>query len=171
MVCSVSSTVHLRFELGLIREPVIQHLPRLFERLAEVEHLLKLRAGVGQRRRINVLEEDEDLRGLRFPSSLIPVANCVRYIGCVTQRNQHFKARLMKTKHDFQIIIEQDEAGFFVAECPALKACYAQGETYEEVMVNIIDVIELCLEDFKATGKPVPRQAEIIGVRHVEVMV
>ena len=64
-------TVHLRFELGLIREPVIQHLPRLFERLAEVEHLLKLRAIVGHRRRINVLEEDEDLRGLRFPSPLL----------------------------------------------------------------------------------------------------
>ena len=64
-------TVHLRFELGLIREPVRQHLPRFFERLAEVEHLLKLRAGVGHRRRINVLEEDEDLRGLRFPSPLL----------------------------------------------------------------------------------------------------
>ena len=37
-------TVHLRFELGLIREPVRQHLPRLFERPAEAEHLLKLRA-------------------------------------------------------------------------------------------------------------------------------
>lgn len=77
----------------------------------------------------------------------------------------------MQSTHDFQIIIEQDEAGLFVAECPALKACYAQGETYEEVMNNIIDVIELCLEDFKASGKPVPRQAEIIGVRHVQVTV
>lgn len=77
----------------------------------------------------------------------------------------------MQTTHDFQIIIEQDEAGLFVAECPALKACYAQGETYEEVMENIRDVIELCLEDFKASGKPVPRQAEIIGVRHVQVTV
>ncbi len=77
----------------------------------------------------------------------------------------------MKKKHDFQIIIEQDEAGYFVAECPALKACYAQGATYEEVMDNIKDVISLCLEEFKATGKPVPRQAEIIGVRHVEVTV
>ncbi len=64
-------TVHPRFELGLIREPVRQHLPRLFEQLAEVEHLLKLRAGVGHRRRINVLEEDEDLRILRFPSPLL----------------------------------------------------------------------------------------------------
>ena len=67
----VQVTVHLRFELGRIREPVIQHLPRLFERRAEVEHLLKLRAGIGHRRRINVLEEDEDLRDLRFPSPLL----------------------------------------------------------------------------------------------------
>ena len=57
----------------------------------------------------------------------------------------------MKKKHDFQIIIEQDEAGYFVAECPALKACYAQGETYEEVMDNIKDVIALCLEDLTDT--------------------
>lgn len=77
----------------------------------------------------------------------------------------------MKKKHNFQIIIEQDEAGYFVAECPAFKACYAQGETYEEVMENIKDVLSLCLEDFKSTGKRVPQQAEIIGVRHVEVMV
>ena len=77
----------------------------------------------------------------------------------------------MKKKHNFQIIIEQDEAGYFVAECLAFKACYAQGQTYEEVRENIKDVLSLCLEDFKSTGKRVPRQAEIIGVRHVEVTV
>lgn len=77
----------------------------------------------------------------------------------------------MKKKHNFQIIIEQDEAGYFVAECPAFKARYAQGETYEEVMENIKDVLSLCLEDFKSTGKRVPGQAEIIGVRHVEVTI
>ena len=40
---------------------------------------------------------------------------------------------MKKRKHEFQVIIEQDEAGYFVAECPALKACYTQGKTYEEV--------------------------------------
>ncbi len=74
-----------------------------------------------------------------------------------------------QTNRDLQIVIEQDEAGYFVAEWPALKACCVQGGTYEEVMENIIDVVSNCLENFKATGKPVPRQAEIIGVRHVEV--
>lgn len=47
----------------------------------------------------------------------------------------------------FQVIIEQDESGLFVAECPALKACYTQGETYEEVIENIKDVIKLCLHE------------------------
>src|SRR5262245_5567174 len=51
-------------------------------------------------------------------------------------------------KHVFQIIIEKDEAGYYVAECPALRGCYTQAKTYEEVIENIKDVIALCLEDF-----------------------
>ena len=76
---------------------------------------------------------------------------------------------MVKRKHVFQVIVEQDEAGYYVAECPALRACYTQGKTYEEVMENIKDVIALCLEDFRAQGKKVPKQAEIIGVQRVEV--
>ena len=74
-----------------------------------------------------------------------------------------------KRKHFFQIIIEQDEAGYYVAECPALRACYTQGKTYEEVIENIKDAIALCLEDFQAKKKSIPKQAEIIGVQRVEV--
>jgi len=72
-------------------------------------------------------------------------------------------------RHVFQVIVEQDEAGYFVAECPALKACYTQGKTYEEVIDNIKDVIALCLDDLKEKGKRIPRQPEIIGVKRVEV--
>lgn len=74
-------------------------------------------------------------------------------------------------KHVFQVIVEQDEAGYFVAECPALKACYTQGKTYEEAIENIKDVISLCLADLKANGKKVPQQPEIIGVRRLEIAV
>ena len=65
--------------------------------------------------------------------------------------------------------MEQDEAGYFVAECPALKACYTQGRTYEAVIENIRDVISLCLTDLRAKGKQVPEQPEIIGIRRVAV--
>jgi predicted RNase H-like HicB family nuclease len=76
-----------------------------------------------------------------------------------------------KKKHIFQIIIEQGESGYYVAECPALRACYTQGKTYEEVIANIKDVIALCLEDLKARKKSIPKQPEIIGVQRVEVLV
>jgi predicted RNase H-like HicB family nuclease len=76
-----------------------------------------------------------------------------------------------KETHVFQVIIEQDEAGYYVAECPALRACYTQGKTYEEVIENIKDVIALCLEDLKAKKKSIPKQPEIIGVQRVEVSV
>jgi len=75
----------------------------------------------------------------------------------------------MKKKFTAQIIIEQDESGFYVAECPALKACYAQGKTFEEAIENIKDVIMLCLEDFK--GKTLPVQPEIIGIKRLELAV
>ena len=77
----------------------------------------------------------------------------------------------MARKHVFQVIVEQDEAGYFVAECPALKACYTQGRTYEEVIENIRDVIALCLEEFRHKGKTVPHQAEIIAIKRIEVPV
>jgi predicted RNase H-like HicB family nuclease len=78
---------------------------------------------------------------------------------------------MARRKHVFQIIVERDEAGYYIAECPALRACYTQGKTYEEVRESIKDVLALCLEDLKAQGKKVPAQSEIIGVQRVEVLV
>jgi predicted RNase H-like HicB family nuclease len=46
----------------------------------------------------------------------------------------------------FSVIIEKDKDGYF-AECRELQGCYTQGKTYEEVMKNIRDVIELHVED------------------------
>ena len=46
----------------------------------------------------------------------------------------------------FTIIVEQSVDGYF-AECRELQGCYAQGDTYEEVMQNIKEVIELHIED------------------------
>jgi len=51
----------------------------------------------------------------------------------------------MAKKQVFNVIVERDEAGYYVAECPALRACYTQGKTYAEVIANIKDVIALCL--------------------------
>lgn len=75
----------------------------------------------------------------------------------------------MGKKQVFQVIVEQDENGWFVAECPSLKACYTQGKTYEEAIENIRDVIVMCVDDLKKKGQKIPRQPEIIGVKRVEI--
>jgi predicted RNase H-like HicB family nuclease len=44
------------------------------------------------------------------------------------------------------VLIETDEDGFFVVECPLLQGCYTQGKTLDEALQNIREVIELCLD-------------------------
>lgn len=46
----------------------------------------------------------------------------------------------------FKVIIEQDEDGLFVADCPELQGCHTQGKTLEQVRERIKEVIELVLE-------------------------
>jgi len=87
----------------------------------------------------------------------------------VTRAGARKDAPPRRRTHEFQVVVEQDEAGLFVAECPALKACYTQGRTYEEVIENIRDVIGLCLADLKARRATIPHQAEIIGIKRIEV--
>ena len=43
------------------------------------------------------------------------------------------------------IVIEKDENGYY-AYCPELEGCQSQGDSLEEVMVNIKEAIELYLE-------------------------
>jgi len=44
------------------------------------------------------------------------------------------------------VIVEQDEAGYYVAEVPALPGCLSQGKPYEEVIYNVKEAIEGWLE-------------------------
>ena len=50
-------------------------------------------------------------------------------------------------KREFYVLIEKDEDGFLVGEVPCLRGCYAQGRTMDELLQNIREVIELCLEE------------------------
>ncbi len=45
------------------------------------------------------------------------------------------------------VIIEKDEDGFYVVECPLFSGCYSQGKTIDEALKNIKEVIDLCLEE------------------------
>ena len=49
-------------------------------------------------------------------------------------------------KKEFNIIIEQDEDGFFVASVPELRGCHTQAKSLDVLMKRIREAIELCLE-------------------------
>ena len=71
-----------------------------------------------------------------------------------------------------QVIIEIDEDGKYVASCPALQGCYTQGDTFEEALINIRDVIRMCLEELREENKAVDlRYPEVVGIKTVEVTV
>ena len=66
--------------------------------------------------------------------------------------------------HEFYVMIERDEDGIYVGEVPQLPACYSQGTTLDELMTNMREVIELCLEEETAEGL-----SEFVGVQKVFV--
>ncbi len=56
----------------------------------------------------------------------------------------------------FRIIVEQDEDGVFVAECPTLPGCISQGKTRAEALENIKDAISGYMESLKQHNEPIP---------------
>ena len=64
-------------------------------------------------------------------------------------------------KYKYTVIVERDEDGMYIAYCPALQGCYTQGETYEEVMKNIKEAIELNIEARKEMGEEIPIEMAI----------
>ena len=75
-------------------------------------------------------------------------------------------------KYLLQVVVEQDEDGMYIADCPALQGCYTQGKTFEEAMKNIKDVIQMCLEELKGEKKKVDlRYPEVIGTKWIEVTI
>ncbi len=70
----------------------------------------------------------------------------------------------MTTKREFYMIVERDEDGIFVGEVPQLKACYSQGKTLDELIKNIKEVIEMCLEE-----EEIDEISEFVGVQKVTI--
>ncbi len=72
---------------------------------------------------------------------------------------------------EFDVVIEKDESGVYIAYVPALPGCYSQGDTIEETLKNIKEAIELHLsviskKEKKKLEKSVSR---LVGVTRVEV--
>ena len=71
---------------------------------------------------------------------------------------------MKKKVYNFTVIIEKDEDGFYVGSVPALRGCHTQGKTIDELLENIKEAIELCLE----VEKEAPKE-EFVGIQQVKV--
>lgn len=65
----------------------------------------------------------------------------------------------------FDVVIEKDSAGYFVASVPTLPGCHTQAKSLDELMERIREAIALCLE---VQGEP-PDPLEFIGVQRISV--
>ncbi len=64
----------------------------------------------------------------------------------------------------FHVVVEQDEAGYYVAEVPALPGCLSQGKTQQEALANIKEAIEGWLEVMEAKKRLNPAQLLEVSV-------
>jgi predicted RNase H-like HicB family nuclease len=71
----------------------------------------------------------------------------------------------MKTiASQFVVYIEQDEDGMYIGSIPAIPSCYAEGDTYEEMLKNLTEVVKLCLRNISAKDLP---KSRFIGIHNL----
>ena len=54
----------------------------------------------------------------------------------------------------FNITLDRDEDGVWIADCPSIPGCVSQGKTKQEAVESIKDAIALCLEVRAENGLP-----------------
>jgi predicted RNase H-like HicB family nuclease len=67
--------------------------------------------------------------------------------------------------HDFDVVIERDSEGYYVASVPALPGCHTQARSLDELSERIKEAIELYLE---VEGEA-PEPLDFVGIQRVTV--
>jgi len=65
----------------------------------------------------------------------------------------------------FDVVVERDSEGFYVASVPSLVGCHTQARSLDELMGRIREAIELCLE----VQDGMVEQLDFVGVQRVSV--
>jgi predicted RNase H-like HicB family nuclease len=68
-------------------------------------------------------------------------------------------------KREFNVVIERDADGYFVASVPGLQGCHTQAKSLDALMKRVREAIALCLEEQGDSGSGF----EFVGVQHVAV--
>jgi predicted RNase H-like HicB family nuclease len=65
----------------------------------------------------------------------------------------------------FDVVVEKDSEGFFVASVPALAGCHTQAGSLDELMERIKEAVELCLQ----VQEDDIEELDFVGVQRVTV--
>lgn len=65
---------------------------------------------------------------------------------------------------EFNVIIERDSDGYYVASVPELQGCHTQARSLDKLMERIREAIQLCLE----VEKELPSN-QFVGVQRITV--
>jgi predicted RNase H-like HicB family nuclease len=68
-------------------------------------------------------------------------------------------------QRQFDVVIERDAEGFYVASVPQLPGCHTQAQSLDEVANRIREAIELCLE---VEGTP-EQDLEFVGIQRITI--
>jgi len=68
-------------------------------------------------------------------------------------------------QREFDVVIERDSAGYYVASVPALRGCHTQARSLDELMERMREAVELCLE---VEGEPTEPMT-FVGVQRISV--
>jgi len=71
----------------------------------------------------------------------------------------------LKKKRKFTVLIEQDEAGYYVATIPSLRGCHTQAKNLDTLMKRVREVVSLCLEESNGD----PPGLELVGIQQISV--
>jgi predicted RNase H-like HicB family nuclease len=69
-----------------------------------------------------------------------------------------------QTTREFNVVVERDEAGWYVASVPTLPGCHTQAQSLDELMSRIREAIEAYLE-----AGETPSPLEFVGVQRISV--
>jgi predicted RNase H-like HicB family nuclease len=67
--------------------------------------------------------------------------------------------------NEFDVVIERDADGYYVASVPALRGCHTQARSLDELMSRVREAIELCLEVESAPAE----KLSFVGIQRISV--
>ena len=73
--------------------------------------------------------------------------------------------RVSKMNREFNVVIEMDSEGYYVATVPELRGCHTQAKSLDTLMKRVKEAIELCLE---IEGEP-EKSTRFIGMQRIMV--